>query len=100
MGEATEGHYEAFERTAARRLSKRGQAERGGPRMPRAHEGPRKAVIVGGSLGGLFAGHLLLRAGWDVQVYERAAEELQARGAGIVTHPELMAALEKSRHRR
>ena len=55
-----------------------------------------KAVIVGGSLGGLFAGHLLLRAGWDVQVYERAAEELQARGAGIVTHPELMAALESA----
>jgi 2-polyprenyl-6-methoxyphenol hydroxylase-like FAD-dependent oxidoreductase len=57
---------------------------------------PGKAVIVGGSLGGLFAGHLLLRAGWDVQVYERAAEELQARGAGIVTHPELMAALERA----
>lgn len=57
---------------------------------------PGKALIVGGSLGGLFAGNLLLRAGWDVQVYERAAEELQARGAGIVTHPELMAVLERA----
>lgn len=57
---------------------------------------PGKAVIVGGSLGGLFAGNLLLRAGWDVQVYERAAEALRSRGAGIVTHPELMVSLEKA----
>lgn len=53
----------------------------------------RKAVIVGGSLGGLFAANLLQRAGWDVHVYERVAEELEGRGAGIVTHPELMDAL-------
>ncbi|MES2185046.1 MAG: FAD binding domain-containing protein [Pseudomonadota bacterium] len=53
-----------------------------------------RAAIVGGSMGGLFAAHLLLRAGWDVQVYERAAGELEGRGAGIVTHPELMAALD------
>ncbi len=54
----------------------------------------KKAIIVGGSLGGLFAANLLLRAGWDVHVYERVAEELEGRGAGIVTHPELLAALE------
>lgn len=53
----------------------------------------RKVIIVGGSLGGLFAANLLHRAGWDVQVYERVAEELEGRGAGIVTHPELMQAL-------
>ena len=53
----------------------------------------RKAIVVGGSLGGLFAANMLLRAGWDVHVYERVADELQGRGAGIVTHPELMAAL-------
>lgn len=53
----------------------------------------RKAVVIGGSLGGLFAANLLLRAGWDVHVYERVAEELEGRGAGIVTHPELMDAL-------
>lgn len=47
----------------------------------------RKAVVVGGSLGGLFAANLLLlRAGWDVPVYERVAEELQGRGARIVTN--------------
>lgn len=54
---------------------------------------PGSAVVVGGSLGGLFAANLLLRAGWDVHVYERAAEELEGRGAGIVAHPELLAAL-------
>ncbi|MBU9134261.1 FAD binding domain-containing protein [Burkholderia multivorans] len=49
----------------------------------------RKAAIVGGSLGGLFAANLLLRNGWDVDVYERVPEALSGRGAGIVTHPEL-----------
>lgn len=56
----------------------------------------RKAVVVGGSLGGLFAANLLWRAGWDVHVYERAAQELEGRGAGIVTHPELLEALTKA----
>src|SRR5579872_5676444 len=56
----------------------------------------RAAVVVGGSLGGLFAGNLLLRAGWNVHLYERAADELEGRGAGIVTHPELMDALRES----
>lgn len=54
----------------------------------------RKAIIIGGSLGGLLAANLLHRAGWDVHVYERVAEELEGRGAGIVTHPELMEALQ------
>ena len=45
-------------------------------------------------MAGLFVAHLLLRAGWDVQVYEKAAGELESRGAGIVTHPELVQALE------
>ncbi|MBN3786419.1 FAD binding domain-containing protein [Burkholderia sp. Ac-20353] len=54
----------------------------------------RKAVIVGGSLGGLFAANLLLRSGWDVTVLERVPDELAGRGAGIVTHPELFEALE------
>ncbi|MFB9125747.1 FAD-dependent oxidoreductase [Paraburkholderia dipogonis] len=53
----------------------------------------RKAVIAGGSLGGLFAANLLLRSGWDVTVLERVPEELAGRGAGIVTHPELFDAL-------
>lgn len=53
----------------------------------------KTVMVVGGSLGGLLAANMLHRAGWDVHVYERVAEELEGRGAGIVTHPELMAAL-------
>ncbi|EAY71856.1 2-polyprenyl-6-methoxyphenol hydroxylase [Burkholderia dolosa AU0158] len=49
----------------------------------------RKVAIVGGSLGGLFAANLLLRNGWDVDVFERVPDALSARGAGIVTHPAL-----------
>jgi 2-polyprenyl-6-methoxyphenol hydroxylase-like FAD-dependent oxidoreductase len=53
----------------------------------------KSAIVIGGSLGGLLAANLLHRAGWDVQVYERVAEELKGRGAGIVIHPELLDAL-------
>ncbi len=50
-------------------------------------------MVVGGSLGGLFAANLLHRAGWDVKVSERAGESLSGRGAGLVSHPALFAAL-------
>src|SRR5262249_30915496 len=53
----------------------------------------RRAVVVGGSMSGLLAGHLLLRGGWDVDVYERVGGELSGRGAGIVAQPELIARL-------
>jgi 2-polyprenyl-6-methoxyphenol hydroxylase-like FAD-dependent oxidoreductase len=53
----------------------------------------RRAAIVGGSVGGLFAANLLARRGWDVRVFERAAGPLQSRGAGIAMHPELDAIL-------
>ena len=53
----------------------------------------RTAVVVGGSLGGLFAANLLLREGWDVHVYEHSRDDLVSRGAGIITHPELFACL-------
>jgi 2-polyprenyl-6-methoxyphenol hydroxylase-like FAD-dependent oxidoreductase len=48
-----------------------------------------RALIVGGSVGGLFAANLLRRAGWDVQVFERAAGSLGDRGTGIGTRDEL-----------
>lgn len=63
--------------------------------MTTAPQARRRVCIVGGSLGGLFAANLLHRAGWDVTVYERSADELSGRGAGIVTHPELFRALEQ-----
>ena len=56
----------------------------------------RRALVIGGSLGGLFAANLLLRAGWDVHVYERVGEELAGRGAGIVTHQELFTVLARA----
>lgn len=52
-----------------------------------------RAIVAGGSIGGLFAAHYLIKLGFDVEVYERTGEELAGRGAGIMTHPELMAAL-------
>lgn len=45
-------------------------------------------------MGGLFAGNMLCRAGWKVDLYERVAGPLSDRGAGIVTHDELLSALE------
>lgn len=51
------------------------------------------AVVVGGSVGGLFAANLLARRGWAVRVFERVAEGLQSRGAGIAMHDELEALL-------
>jgi 2-polyprenyl-6-methoxyphenol hydroxylase-like FAD-dependent oxidoreductase len=56
----------------------------------------RRAIIIGGSMGGLFAALLLRRTGWRVDVYERVGAELAGRGAGIVTHPELWHVLERA----
>jgi 2-polyprenyl-6-methoxyphenol hydroxylase-like FAD-dependent oxidoreductase len=52
-----------------------------------------RAIVIGGSMGGLFAALFLRAAGWDAQVYERVGAELSGRGAGIVTHPEMVEAL-------
>jgi 2-polyprenyl-6-methoxyphenol hydroxylase-like FAD-dependent oxidoreductase len=56
----------------------------------------RRAVIIGGSMSGLFSAAFLRQIGWDVDVYERSNVELVGRGAGITGHPELMEALEAS----
>ncbi|SRR5579875_394447 len=55
-----------------------------------------RALIVGGSIGGLFAALILRRSGWEAEVFERSTGQLAARGAGIVTHPALIHALEIS----
>ena len=44
----------------------------------------KQAVVIGGSLGGLFAGLLLRSIGWDVDIYERSPHDLDSRGGGIV----------------
>ena len=48
-----------------------------------------RVLIIGGSLGGLFAGLLLRQAGWDVTVCERSTGDLASRGVGIGTHIEM-----------
>ena len=53
----------------------------------------QRALIIGGSLGGLFAANLLRSIGWHVEVFERVADDLATRGAGIGTHDELFAVM-------
>ena len=47
-------------------------------------------------MSGLFTAAFLRRIGWQADVFERSGVELVGRGAGITTHPELLAALEAS----
>ncbi|MFL4972676.1 MAG: FAD-dependent oxidoreductase, partial [Microvirga sp.] len=51
------------------------------------------ALVIGGSISGLFAGLLLRRHGWEATIFERSPVPMSGRGAGIMTHPELRAAL-------
>ena len=48
------------------------------------------ALVIGGSLGGLFAANLLHSIGWTVEVFERVGDDLASRGAGIGTHEEML----------
>ncbi len=48
----------------------------------------RRALVIGGSISGLLAAHLLRHAGWDAIVFERNATNLIGRGAGISTQPQ------------
>src|SRR5918997_6239061 len=67
--------------------------------MPGSNASParkRRAVIIGGSMSGLFTAAFLRQIGWDADVFERSNVELVGRGAGITTHPELLDALEAS----
>ena len=50
----------------------------------------RRALVIGGSLGGLFAANALRRIGWDVAVFERVEDDLASRGAGIGVHDDLL----------
>jgi 2-polyprenyl-6-methoxyphenol hydroxylase-like FAD-dependent oxidoreductase len=55
-----------------------------------------RALVIGGSLGGLIVAHLLRGAGWDATVFERNDEELASRGVGLGTHPPLIAILKRA----
>lgn len=52
-----------------------------------------RILIVGGSLGGLFAATMLHRAGHEVRVLEKVKGSMSGRGAGIVSHDALVRAL-------
>lgn len=59
--------------------------------MPVSH----RALVIGGSIGGLFAGHLLRQAGWDVTIFERSTGDLADRGAGLNTSAQLFDAMRR-----
>lgn len=54
-----------------------------------------KAIIIGGSLGGLLAGNLLRSIGWEAEIFERVGDDLAVRGAGIGTHEELLEVMQR-----
>jgi 2-polyprenyl-6-methoxyphenol hydroxylase-like FAD-dependent oxidoreductase len=56
----------------------------------------RRAIVIGGSVAGLFAAIFLRQSGWSVDVYEKSKTDLSGRGAGITSHPELLDALAAS----
>ena len=53
------------------------------------------AVVIGGSVGGLFAANLLQASGWRVSVVERTAQDLSDRGASVATTDELLRVLRR-----
>jgi 2-polyprenyl-6-methoxyphenol hydroxylase-like FAD-dependent oxidoreductase len=61
--------------------------------MQHMRRGARRAIVVGGSMSGLFCALYLRARGWDVQIFERSPVPLTGRGAGIMTHREMHEAL-------
>jgi 2-polyprenyl-6-methoxyphenol hydroxylase-like FAD-dependent oxidoreductase len=54
------------------------------------------AIVIGGSLAGLFAGILLRSIGWQVDIYERSPRALDSRGGGVVLQPEVVEAFRRA----
>lgn len=54
------------------------------------------AIVIGGSLGGLFAGILLRSIGWQVDIYERSPHALDSRGGGVVLQPDVVEAFQRA----
>ena len=71
----------------------------GDPSPSARRPGGRRALVIGGSMAGLFTGLLLARAGWQVDMFERIGAELSGRGAGIVTHARAVRHPAPDRHR-
>lgn len=54
----------------------------------------KKALVIGGSVGGLFMGTALRAIGWQVDIFERSHAQLDSRGGGIVLQPDVLNELE------
>ncbi len=54
------------------------------------------AIVIGGSLGGLFTGIMLRSIGWSVHIYERSDHDLDSRGGGIVLQPDVIEAFQRA----
>jgi 2-polyprenyl-6-methoxyphenol hydroxylase-like FAD-dependent oxidoreductase len=57
--------------------------------------GEKRAIVIGGSMSGLFAGLQLRARGFAVDIYERVDSELSGRGAGIVAQPNVPRAMRR-----
>ncbi len=55
----------------------------------------KQAIVIGGSLGGLFTGIMLRSVGWDVDIYERSDQALDSRGGGVVLQPDVVEAFQR-----
>ena len=55
-----------------------------------------KILVVGGSLGGLFAANILHRQGHEIVLLEKSMNPMDGRGAGIVTHRPLFESLKQA----
>jgi len=56
--------------------------------------GKHRAVVIGGSLGGLLTASTLRAAGWEVDVFETSPGQLDSRGGGVVLQPDVLDALQ------
>lgn len=54
-----------------------------------------RAIVIGGSVGGLFAASLLRAQGWEVAVHERSTGNLAGRGAGVGITQELIEVMDR-----
>ena len=56
----------------------------------------KRAIVIGGSLGGLFTGIMLRSIGWDVDIYERSNQALDSRGGGVVLQSDVVEAFHRA----
>jgi 2-polyprenyl-6-methoxyphenol hydroxylase-like FAD-dependent oxidoreductase len=57
--------------------------------------GQKRALVIGASVGGLFAAHMLRSIGWDVVAFERSKDDLVRRGASIGANDALFAVMRR-----